>query len=116
MPVAAKLKISQEEVEQYVQRDAQLKLLTKTHQAQKEELKERMLGGAKCPLRGPYMLVIAEQSRSTIDWRQETQLLLEEAYGVDEGRAKLLELESRALRATVYQMAVKPNLKYAAAS
>lgn len=117
MATVSKVKaISQDEVDEYVQRDSQLKLLTKAHEAQKGDLKERLLEGAKCPLRGPYLLEITEQQRSTINWKQETQLLLEEALGVDEGREKLAEMEAEAPRDTVYQMAVKRNLKYAAAS
>ena len=87
MATVSKVKaIGQDEVDEYVQRDSQLKLLTKAHEAQKDNLKQRLLEGAKCPLRGPYLLEITEQQRSTISWKQETQLLLEEALGVDEGR------------------------------
>ena len=117
MPTAAKkLKaIAQSEVNEYADRDSQIKLLGKAHQVQKDDLKERLLDGAKCPVRGPFILEICEQQRSTIDWKQETQLLLEEAFGVDEGRAKLAEMDAAAPRATVYQMTVKRNLKYAVA-
>jgi hypothetical protein len=73
--------LNQEEVTEYAQLSADIKKMEERKQALREEIIAGFKEGLKCPHRGPYLLVLTQQERRQISWKDEFIKLAKDTLG-----------------------------------
>lgn len=102
------MSIKQADVDRWCALDAQIKKLA----AEKNEIGERLLpafaNGEKCPLKGPMLLDVVQQTRKEIAWKEHVTAILQEFLGTN-WQKRFLQIENEAPTKIVCYLKPKPN-------
>jgi len=69
------MRLTQRFVTRYAKYNALKNALEKWLKAKKDDLRDALLAGQKCPDRGPYVIEVSKRD-SPVDWKQEWRLQL----------------------------------------
>jgi len=74
-------RIRQDRVTRFALLNAELDKLEKEHKKQRDKIIRLMNNGYTCPRFGPYLVVLSEQSRMQISWKDEYTKLVKKMFG-----------------------------------